>query len=204
MITPQGRSDLYFLAKRLRTRFPSLFSHGYSEKLFTVGRKEQWNNALFHYSTFALRNGPLFPIHLSFWKQFYFTMTGIRIKICRQTGPYGRVPQNRFWFVPNGGWSIVPISYYQNQILDKNWETVFLCDVSIPPQFVFGMAETLMIWRYILRLYCRHLNQLSATSNTNYGVLIHWTEMRFSVTLPSYAESDSGNNSYQLKSPFSF
>jgi len=28
-------------------------------------------------------------------------MTVIRIKICRQTGPYGRVPQNRFWFVPN-------------------------------------------------------------------------------------------------------
>jgi len=31
----------------------------------------------------------------------YFKMTVIRIKICRQTGPYGRVPQNRFWFVPN-------------------------------------------------------------------------------------------------------
>jgi len=28
-------------------------------------------------------------------------MTVIRIKIGRQTGPYGRVPQNRFWFVPN-------------------------------------------------------------------------------------------------------
>jgi len=28
-------------------------------------------------------------------------MTVIRIKVCRQTGPYGRVPQNRFWFVPN-------------------------------------------------------------------------------------------------------
>jgi len=27
-------------------------------------------------------------------------MTGIRIKILRQTGPYGRVP-HRFWFVPN-------------------------------------------------------------------------------------------------------
>jgi len=28
-------------------------------------------------------------------------MAVIRIKICRQTGPYGRVPQNRFWSVPN-------------------------------------------------------------------------------------------------------
>jgi len=42
----------------------------------------------------------------SFWKQLYFKLTRIRIKICRQTGPYGRVPQNRFGFVPNCGWSI--------------------------------------------------------------------------------------------------
>jgi len=28
-------------------------------------------------------------------------MTVIRIKIWGQTGPYGRVPQNRFWFIPN-------------------------------------------------------------------------------------------------------
>jgi len=34
-------------------------------------------------------------------------MTVIRIKICRQTGPYERVPQNRFWFVPNGEQGIV-------------------------------------------------------------------------------------------------
>jgi len=34
-------------------------------------------------------------------------MNVIRIKICRQTSPYGRVPQNRFWFVPSCGQSIV-------------------------------------------------------------------------------------------------
>jgi len=28
-------------------------------------------------------------------------MTVIRITICRQTSPYGREPQNRFWFDPN-------------------------------------------------------------------------------------------------------
>jgi len=33
-------------------------------------------------------------------------MTVIRIKICRQTGSYGRVPHNRFWFVPSCGQSI--------------------------------------------------------------------------------------------------
>jgi len=41
------------------------------------------------YSPFALRNGPLLfsQILLPFWKQLYFKMTGIRIKICicRQT-----------------------------------------------------------------------------------------------------------------------
>jgi len=49
----------------------------------------------------AARNEPLFSkTLLSFWKK-YFKMTVIRIKICRKTGPYGRVPQNRFRFVPN-------------------------------------------------------------------------------------------------------
>jgi len=42
----------------------------------------------------------------SFWKWLYFKMTGIRIKICRQTGPYGRVSQNQFSFFPNCEWSI--------------------------------------------------------------------------------------------------
>jgi len=41
-----------------------------------------------------------------FRKQLDFKMTVIPIKICRQTGPYGSVPQNRFWFVPNCEWSI--------------------------------------------------------------------------------------------------
>jgi len=36
-------------------------------------------------------------------------MTEIRIKICRQTGPYGRVPQKRFWFAPNCEWSIIMV-----------------------------------------------------------------------------------------------
>jgi len=36
-------------------------------------------------------------------------MTVIRIKICGQTGPYGRVPQNRFWFVPNCEQGIVSV-----------------------------------------------------------------------------------------------
>jgi len=36
----------------------------------------------------------------SFWKQLYFKMTGIRIKICRQTGAYGKVPQNRLFLIP--------------------------------------------------------------------------------------------------------
>jgi len=33
-------------------------------------------------------------------------MTVIRIKTGRQTGPYERVPQNRFWFVPSCGQGI--------------------------------------------------------------------------------------------------
>jgi len=40
-------------------------------------------------------------------------MTVIRIKICRQTGPYGRVPQNRFWFAPSLGQGIVPYLFFQ-------------------------------------------------------------------------------------------
>jgi len=59
---------------------------------------------LFYKDTlFAARNEPLFSeILLSFWKKkTYFKTTVIRINICRQTGPYERVPQNRFWFVPN-------------------------------------------------------------------------------------------------------
>jgi len=36
-----------------------------------------------------------------FVKKTSFKMTVIRFKICRQTGPFGRVPQNRFGFVPN-------------------------------------------------------------------------------------------------------
>jgi len=44
-----------------------------------------------NYSPFALRKGPLFSkILLPFWKQLYFKMTGVRIKISRETGPYGR------------------------------------------------------------------------------------------------------------------
>jgi len=59
------------------------------------------------YTPFAVRNGPLFSkILLSVWKQLYFKMTGIRMKISRQTGPSGRVPQNRVWFFPNSEWSI--------------------------------------------------------------------------------------------------
>jgi len=42
------------------------------------------------YSPFAFRSGPFFSF-LSFWKQLYFKMTGIRIKICGQKSAYGRV-----------------------------------------------------------------------------------------------------------------
>ncbi|KAK6624155.1 hypothetical protein RUM44_011013 [Polyplax serrata] len=34
LLTKQGRSDLYFMAKRLRTKYPSLFQQGYSPNLF--------------------------------------------------------------------------------------------------------------------------------------------------------------------------
>jgi len=66
-----------------------------------------WSDFFFFiiHSPFALRNGPLFSkILLSFWKQLYFKMAGIHIKICRQTGPYGRVPQ---WFDSNCECSII-------------------------------------------------------------------------------------------------
>jgi len=43
-------------------------------------------------------------------------MTGIRIKSCRQTGPYGKVPQNRFWFVPNCEWSEVGIVFVTTEL----------------------------------------------------------------------------------------
>lgn len=36
MLTAQGRSDMYFLAKRFRTRYPSLFTQGYSQNRFVV------------------------------------------------------------------------------------------------------------------------------------------------------------------------
>jgi len=33
-------------------------------------------------------------------------MTVIRIRVCGQTGPYKRVPEDRFWFVPSSGQGI--------------------------------------------------------------------------------------------------
>jgi len=45
-------------------------------------------------------------ILMSFWKQLSITYDNWNLKVRRQMGPYGRVPQNRFWFVPNCEWSI--------------------------------------------------------------------------------------------------
>jgi len=42
-------------------------------------------------------------------------MNGIRMKICRETSPYGKVPQNRFWFVPNCEWSILVSTYVSKE-----------------------------------------------------------------------------------------
>jgi len=56
------------------------------------------------YSSFSLRNGPLLSkILLSFLKQLYFKMTGIRIRICIQTGRYLRTGYDSF---PTSEWSI--------------------------------------------------------------------------------------------------
>jgi len=61
-----------------------------------------------HYSLYPVACSQLGTNHCSlnffclFGKTYLiFEMTVIRIRICRQTGPCGRVPQNRFWFVPN-------------------------------------------------------------------------------------------------------
>jgi len=67
-------------------------------------------------------------------------MAGYHIKICRQMGPYGRVPHNRFRFVPNcdwsiiGEWSIIIIRYYT---LSEAWSGVNWADL-MAAQGAFG------------------------------------------------------------------
>jgi len=63
-------------------------------------------------------------------------MTIIRIKICRQTGPYGKVPQNRFRFVPNceqgiaSGLSQVPVvtifcfCFLETSMFESMWSSM--------------------------------------------------------------------------------
>lgn len=38
MLSRQGKADMYYLAKRYRSRFPQLFSQGYSQNLFQVSK----------------------------------------------------------------------------------------------------------------------------------------------------------------------
>jgi len=52
---------------------------------------------MYQYSPLALGIGPFFSkILLSFWKQLYFKMTGIR----KHKRALMEEPQNLFWFVP--------------------------------------------------------------------------------------------------------
>jgi len=54
-------------------------------------------NALNYIPCSQLGTNHCSKIRLPFWKQLYVNMAVIRTKMCRQKGPCGRVPQNRFW-----------------------------------------------------------------------------------------------------------
>jgi len=57
-------------------------------------------------------------IRLSFWKQLCFNKTGIRIKIWALS-----VPQNRFWFVPNCGRSIIFLFFFYVKAFNpRSWQ----------------------------------------------------------------------------------
>jgi len=47
-------------------------------------------------------------------------MTVIRIKISRQTSPYGRAPQNRFWFAPSLEQGIISLYFDMTKIKNNN------------------------------------------------------------------------------------
>jgi len=69
-------------------------------------------------------------------EQLYFKMTGIRIKICRQTGSYG----TWFWFVPNCEWSIF---LYQSTI--TFWVNVYVHEIDSPTNCTLNRSDNVKL-----------------------------------------------------------